>query len=103
LAAENSILTSQIKRRLRFPMARGANWAGIANRLGRKALQKKSPASPNRIRSLAWYRKLVAQKFDGSNKRELASPPRVDATIEELVETLARENSSWGYDRIVGA
>src|SRR2546422_9277833 len=52
---------------------------------------------------LAWYRKLVAQKFDGSKKRGLAGRPRVDATIEERVVKLARENSSWGYDRIVGA
>ena len=29
--------------------------------------------------------------------------PRVDAAIEELVVKLARENSGWGYDRIVGA
>ena len=28
---------------------------------------------------------------------------RVDADIEELVVRLAKENKSWGYDRIVGA
>src|SRR6266478_5887482 len=49
---------------------------------------------------LAWYRKLVAQKFDGSKKRGLAGRPQVDTAIEELVVKLARENSSWGYDRI---
>jgi hypothetical protein len=31
------------------------------------------------------------------------SPPRVDAGIEALVVRMARENSSWGYDRIAGA
>ena len=69
---------------------------------GRKSLQEIARiAKPNTI--LAWYRKVVAQKFDGSKKRGWAGRPRVDATTEELVVKLARENSSWGYDRIVGA
>jgi putative transposase len=29
--------------------------------------------------------------------------PRVDAKIAKLVVRMARENRSWGYDRIVGA
>ena len=29
--------------------------------------------------------------------------PRVDQAIEDLVVRMARENRSWGYDRIVGA
>jgi len=76
--------------------------AGIAKRLGRKALQEIACiAQPDTI--LAWYRELVAEKFDGSKKRGLAGRPRVDAAIEALVVKLARENSGWGYDRIVGA
>ena len=102
LAAENHILKSQIKGRLRLSDGETATLAGIGKRLGRKAYTK-SPASPNRRRVLAWYRKLVAQKFDGSKKRGLAGRRRVDATIEELVVKLAREKPSWGYDRIVGA
>ena len=102
LAAENHILKSQIKGRLRLSDGERATLAGIAKRLGRKSLQEiASVAKPDTI--LAWYRKLVAQKFDGSKKRGLAGRPRVDATTEELVVKLARENSSWGYDRIVGA
>ena len=102
LAAENHILKSQIKGRLRLSDGERATLAGIAKRLGWKALQEIACiAKPDTI--LAWYRKLVAQKFDGSKKRGLGGRPRVDATIEELVVKLARENSSWGYDRIVGA
>jgi Asp-tRNA(Asn)/Glu-tRNA(Gln) amidotransferase A subunit family amidase len=72
-------------------MARERPWPGIAKRLGRKALQDIACiAKPDTI--LAWYRKLVAQKFDGSKKRGLAGRPRVDAAIEELVAKLAREN-----------
>jgi transposase len=102
LAAENRILKSQIKGRLRLSDGERATLAEIAKRLGRKALQEIAcVAKPDTI--LAWYRKLVAQKFDGSKKRGLAGRPRVDAAVEQLVVKLARENSSWGYDRIVGA
>src|SRR5260370_27911294 len=102
LTAENHILKSQIKGRLRLSDGERATLAGIAKRLGRKALQEVACiAKPDTI--LAWYRMPVAQKFDGSKKRGLAGRPRVDAAIEELVVKLARENSGWGYDRIVGA
>src|SRR5258708_1030058 len=102
LAAENHILKSQIKGRLRLSDGERATLAGIAKRLGRKALREIAClAKPDTI--LAWYRKLVAQKFDGSKKRGLAGRPRVDKKIEEVVVKLARENSGWGYDRIVGA
>src|ERR1700676_162480 len=102
LAAEDHILKSQIKERLRLSDGERATLAGIAKRLGRKALLEVACiAKPDTI--LAWYRKLVAQKFDGSKKRGLAGRPRVDAAIEELVVKLARENAGWGYDHIAGA
>jgi hypothetical protein len=47
---------------------------------------------------LAWFRKLVAEKFDSCS----AGGPRISREIEDLVVRLARENSRWGYDRIVG-
>src|SRR2546429_6879486 len=95
LTAENHILKSQVTGRLRLSDGERATLAGIATRLGRKALQEIACiAKPDAI--LAWYRKLVAQKFDGSKKRGLAGRPRLDAAIEELVVKLARENSSRG-------
>ena len=76
--------------------------AEIGKRLGRKLLQQvASVANPDTI--LGWYRKLVAAKFDGSRQRRLPGRPRIAAEIERLVVRLARENSGWGYDRIVGA
>lgn len=102
LVAENRILRSQIKGRLRLSDGERATLAEIAKRLGRKALQEIACiAKPDTI--LAWYRKLVAQKFDGSKERRWAGRPRVEAAVEELVVKLARENAGWGYDRIVGA
>jgi Homeodomain-like domain len=52
---------------------------------------------------LAWYRRPVAQKFDGSKRRTDPGRPRFSAEIEALVVRLARENPGWGCDRIVGA
>jgi transposase len=52
---------------------------------------------------MGWYRKLVAHKFDGSKSRRYPGRPRIDGEIEELVVRMARENSGWDYDWVVGA
>src|SRR5499427_2982220 len=52
---------------------------------------------------LAWHRRLVAQKFDGSAQRKALGRPPIAPELEALVVRLAKENRSWGYDRIVGA
>ena len=76
--------------------------AEIGYRLGRKALEDiANAAKPETI--LGWYRKLIAQKFDGSKARRQVGRPRVDEDIEQLIVRMARENTSWGYDRVVGA
>ena len=65
LAAENRILRAQIKGRLLLSDAEKATLAEIAHRLGRKALEELAAvAKPDTL--LAWYRKLIATKFDGS-------------------------------------
>ena len=52
---------------------------------------------------LAWYRQLVAHKFDGSGCRGYPGRPRILPEVERLVVQMARQNRGWGYDRIVGA
>jgi transposase InsO family protein len=102
LAAENRILKAQVKGRLLLSEADKATLAEIAHRLGRKALEEvAATAMPDTI--LGWYRKLVANKFDGSRFRHSAGRPRVDEETEGLVVQMAKENPTWGYDRIVGA
>jgi putative transposase len=102
LAAENRILKAQIKGRMQLSEDEKATLAEIAQRLGRKALEEvASTAQPDTI--LGWYRKLIANKFDGSRIRRRVGRPKVDEEIERLVVRMAKENPSWGYDRIVGA
>jgi IS30 family transposase len=102
LAAENRILRAHLPSRLRLSDAERSTLAEIAKRLGRKALKDIARvAKPDTI--LAWYRRLVAQKFDGARRRAYPGRPRVSSEIEALVVRLARENRGWGYDRIVGA
>jgi putative transposase len=72
LRAENRILRGQIKGRLLLSEGEKATLAEIAQRLGRKALEELAAvAKPDTL--LAWYRKLIANKFDG---RELANESR---------------------------
>jgi transposase InsO family protein len=102
LAAENRILRAQIKSRLLLSEAEKATLAEIAHRLGRRALEELAAAAkPETL--LAWYRKLIAKKFDGTAYRKSRGRPRFDKEIKRLVVRMAKENPGWGYDRIVGA
>jgi len=65
LAAENRILRAHLPDRLRLTNEERSTLAEIGKRLGRKSLEKVATAAKSEtIRG--WFRKLVAQKFDGS-------------------------------------
>ena len=102
LEAENRILKARLQPGWRLSDGERATLAEIGKRLGRKGLEQVARlAKPDTI--LAWYRRLVAEKFDGSKQRRTPGRPRTSSEVEDLVVRLARENSGWGYDRIVGA
>jgi putative transposase len=102
LVAENRILRAHLPARLRLSDPERSTLAEIGKHLGRKALaQVACVAKPDTI--LAWYRKLIAKKFDGSKHRPYPGRPAIEPKLEELIVKMARENSGWGYDRIVGA
>src|SRR5215469_5152743 len=102
LREENRVLREQFgQRRLRFNDDQrrrlAAEGKGIGSKLPRAVATIVTPET-----LLAWHRRLIAQKYDGSGKRG-CSRPRKSAEIEDLVVRLAKENRSWGYRRIQGA
>jgi transposase InsO family protein len=102
LVAENRILRDQIQGRVRLSDPERQALAEIGAKLGKQALEEVATiVQPDTI--LGWNRKLAAEKFDGSKQRKSLGRPRVDKELEDWVVKMAKENHSWGYDRIVGA
>ncbi len=101
LQEENRILREQLGgRRLRLTDDQRRRLAVKGMALGRKVLREIAGiVTPDTI--LAWYRRLVARKYDGSKKRGPGRPcTKVDIAL--LVVTMAQENPTWGYTRIGG-
>jgi putative transposase len=74
LAAENQILRAKLSTRLRLSDPERTTLAEIGKRLGRKALREVAcVAQPDT--TLAWHRRLIAQKSDGSRHRQYPGPP----------------------------
>ena len=68
LAAENRILRAHLPKWLRLTDPERSTLAEIGKRLGRKALKDVAcVAKPDTI--LAWYRRLVAKKFDCHSRK----------------------------------
>src|SRR3954470_23692436 len=102
LAAENRILRAHLPNRLRLTRDERSSLGEIGKRVGRKGLEKvASVARPETVPG--WFRKLVAQKFDGSKQRLNPGRPAISPELAILIVKLARENSGWRYDRISGA
>lgn len=69
--------------------------------LGRKLLDEFGTLfSPDTI--LRWHRKLIAAKWDYSHRKKKRGRPRVCQVIVNLTLQFAKENPTWGCDRIQG-
>ena len=103
LMAENRVLKAQLgSRRLRLSDTERRRLAALAHPLGRKRLKAVATlTTPDTL--IRWYKRLVAQKFDGSKKRRPLGRPHVAEEVEQLVMRMAEENPTWGYCRIQGA
>src|SRR5271166_1526615 len=104
LRTENQVLKEKLgKKRIVLDDDQRRRLAVRGKVLGRKALEQIATlVTPDTI--LRWHRQLIAEKWDYSNRRE-RQPGRPPTTPEvvEIVVRLARENPTWGYDRIQGA
>ncbi len=102
LREENRVLREQLGgKRLRFTDDQRRRLAAKAKGLGRSILAEVATlVTPETL--LAWHRKLIAQKYDGSGRRG-AGRPRTEGEVEALIVRLAAENRDWGYQRIQGA
>ena len=102
LAAENRILRQQICGRVPLTDSDRKALADIGKQLGRQALEEiATVAKPDTI--LAWHRKCMDQQTISAQEPHAVGRPRIAKELEDLVVRMARENRSWGYDRIVGA
>jgi hypothetical protein len=103
LKEENRVLKAKLPgSRLRLTDTERRRLARLAHPLSRKQLKDTATiATPDTL--MRWYNQLIADKFDGSQKRNGPGRPRVDEEIEQLVVGMAEDNPTWGYRRIQGA
>src|SRR6266567_919287 len=102
LQAENRLLKDRLRgRRIHFTDAERALLARKAKAVGRKALlELDTIVSPDTL--LRWHRRLVAQKWNFSERRAVGRPG-IMRHLSELIVRMAQENRGWGYTRIQGA
>ena len=102
LLEENRVFREQLGgKRLRFNDDQRRRLALKAKKLGWRLLHDLTTiVTPGTL--LAWHRRLIAQKYDGSKQRG-PGRPRVKDEIQQLVVRMATENRDWGYRRIQGA
>ena len=102
LQEENRVLREQLgDKRLRFNDEQRRRLAVRAKKLGWRMLHDVTTiVTPATL--LAWHRRLIAEKYDGS-KRRGPGRPRTKDEIQQLVVRMATENRAWGYRRIQGA
>ena len=102
LREENRVLRELLGgRRIRLNDDQRRRLAAKARRLGwRIAKDVAGIVTPETL--LAWHRRLIAMKYDGSGNRG-PGRPATSAEMQSLVVRMAEENRSWGYRRILGA
>ena len=104
LRTENQVLREKLgQRRILLDDDQRRRLAVKGKVLGRKLLaQIGTIFTPDTI--LRWHRLLVARKWDYSDRRrKKPGRPALSQEIRDLVVRIAKENPTWGYDRIQGA
>ena len=93
------IVDTRVRDEMTPPVSR---LAALAFPIGRKCLKSLAMlATPDTL--MRWDQQLVAQKFNGGQRRSKLGRPCVSDEIEVLVLQMANDNPTWGYRRIQGA
>ena len=102
LREENRILREKLgRKRILLSIEQKRRLATKGKVIGRALLaQFGTLFTPDTI--LRWHRKLIARKYDGSDKRRPGPPPTKKKMIRDHVLRMAGENDTWGYGRIYG-
>lgn len=101
LAGKNRLVRHQLTGRVQLTDAERTTLAEMGQQLGKKALAAIATiAQPATI--LAWHRTRLPQTEESALPRTSVGRPRIDPVVEALVVRMARENRSWGDDRIGG-
>jgi len=98
LRHENTVLRRQIAR-VRYTPADRLWLAALSRLLPRRRWKGVFSVAPATL--LAWHRRLVARKWDYSDRRRPGRPPTA-AMIHKLVLRMATDNPQWGHRRIHG-
>ena len=103
LIAENRILREKLgKRRILLTDAQRRILAIKGKVLGRKVLRDIcSIVTPETI--LRRHRTLIGDKWNYSKLRRKVGRPSINQEVTDLLLRMARENPTWGYNRIQGA
>jgi hypothetical protein len=102
LREENKILREKLgQKRIILSIEQKRRLATKGKIIGRDLLARFGTLfSPSTI--LAWHRKLISRKYDGSTNRRPGPPPTKRNMIRDLVLRMAEDNPLWGYGRIYG-
>jgi putative transposase len=102
LRTENQILKEKLgRKRILLNDDQRRRLAVKDQELGRKAWEQFATiVTPDTI--LRWHRQLIAEKWDYTQRRQQLGRPPTSPDVVELVVRLARENPTWGVDRIQG-
>ena len=104
LQSEVAVLKEHIgKKRILLTDEQRRRLAVKGKMIGRKALDEVGSLFTSDT-ILRWHRQLVASKWDYSDRKEQKpGRPRIRQVIVDLTVKFAKENPTWGYDRISGA
>ncbi|MAT15366.1 MAG: hypothetical protein CMJ46_08865 [Planctomyces sp.] len=103
LQTENRVLREKLgTKRILLSDDQRRRLAVKGKQLGRKMLSELGAIfTPDTI--LRWHRELIARKWDYSSMEQRVGRPRIRQEIIEYILKFAKENPTWGADRIQGA